>query len=175
LSLIYEECRMKTEIPGGFANKKQSGFSLIEVLIAVVILAVGIVGILQGMYSAVGVLDAAVDKTRASMLVRTRFSVARQAALDMQDLSALPSNGEFEKPYEQYRWRMQVEDVQLSGDTAGAEVGTVGGMLYKVEVLVWRIGSEREYNAATYVYIPLPQDPQADGGNIDAGMDGGEE
>lgn len=166
---------MKTEMPDGFVHKKQSGFSLIEVLIAVVILSVGIVGILQGMYSAVGVLDAAVDKTRASMLVRSRFSVARQAALDMQDLSGLTSNGEFEKPYEQYRWRMQVEDVQLSGGAAGAEAGAVGGMLYKVEVLVWRIGSEREYSAATYVYIPLPQDPLAEGDIIESGMGGGEE
>lgn len=137
-------------------NRQRNGFTLIEVLIAVVILATGLVVILQGMHTAVSVLDAAVDKTRAAMLVRTQFSLAQQAAINFEDLTELDSNGEFEKPYDLYRWSMTAKRVEQSlHDTAGEnDVGA----LYEVDVIVWRIGSEREYTASTYIYVPQPQD-----------------
>ena len=153
-------------------NRQRNGFTLIEVLIAVVILATGLVVILQGMHTAVSVLDAAVDKTRAAMLVRTQFSLAQQAAANFQDLSDLDSNGEFEKPYDLYRWNMSVE--RVSRPVRDTAAGDGAGDLFKVDVIVWRIGSEREYRAATYIYVGQPQ-AAASGGSISGNSTAGGE
>ncbi len=134
-------------------KQQQSGFSLIEVLIAVVILATGMVVVLEGMHTAIGALDSAVDKTRAAVLARSRFDVVQQASLTADDLSDLSSSGEFKEPYSQYRWDMNVEKVRSSfGD--GSVPEDESGKLYEVDVTVWRVGSERKYSAATLVYLP---------------------
>ncbi len=139
-------------------NKQQDGFSLIEVLIAVVILSTGMVVVLEGMHTAIGALDSAVDKTRASFLARAQFDVVRQAALTSDDISDLSSTGEFEDPYAHYRWEMNVEQVRSTSD-GGAVSEKESGKLYEVDVTVWRFGSKREYRAATLVYLP-PQNEE---------------
>lgn len=132
--------------------KQQGGFSLIEVLIAVVILSTGMVVVLQGMHTAIGALDSAVDKTRAAVLVRARFDVVSQAALTSDDLSSLSSSGEFEDHYSQYRWDTRVEAVRNKfGDGAVSE--DESGKLYEVDVTVWRVGSVRQYRATTLIYL----------------------
>ncbi len=134
-------------------KKQQGGFSLIEVLIAVVILATGMVVVLQGMHTAIGALDSAVDKTRAAVLARSRFDVVRQEASASDDLSDLSSSGEFDEPYSNYRWNMRVELVRNSFVREAVSEDDPG-KLYEVDVTVWRFGSEREYRAATLVYVP---------------------
>jgi len=146
-------------------EKQQDGFSLIEVLIAVVILATGMVVVLEGMHTAIGALDSAVDKTRASVLARARFDVVQQASLISDDLSDLSSDGEFDEPYSQYRWEMYVDEVRTSFGS-GSVAEEEAGKLYEVDVTVWRVGSERKYSAATLVYLPPPK---GDGDTIKGG------
>lgn len=133
--------------------KQQDGFTLIEVLIAVVILATGMVIVLEGMRTAIGAFDSAVDKTRASFLVQSRFDAIRQSALSSDDISDLTSDGEFEEPFAQYRWDVTVEQTTTAQGSESVSEDK-SGKLYEVDVTVWRFGSERKYSASTLVYIP---------------------
>ncbi len=140
--------------PAG-ATPSSRGFTLIEVLIAVVILATGIVVVLQGMHTALAALDGAVDKSRASMLVRSKVVEAQAAALDGEDLSSLGTSGRFPDPYDMYRWRLDVS----SGSPSGSAVNTPdAGELYDVGVAVWQDGSERLHEVSTLVFVPPDTD-----------------
>jgi prepilin-type N-terminal cleavage/methylation domain-containing protein len=129
----------------------RGGFTLIEVLISVVILATGIVVVLQGLHASLSALDGSVEKTRSAMLLRNKIVEAQAAALDGSDPSTLASSGSFLDPYDLYKWRYRVNQVDSpSVDTLGASVGD----LYEVGVAVWRDDSARVYTAATLVYVP---------------------
>ena len=134
-------------------KRSRGGFTLIEVLISVVILATSMVAVLQALHTAIGALDAAVDKTRAAVLVRSKFDVVQQAALASEDISALISSGEFDEPYSIYRWDMRVNPVRSSFGV-GAVAEDESGRLYEVDVMVWRVGSGRENLASTLIYVP---------------------
>jgi prepilin-type N-terminal cleavage/methylation domain-containing protein len=154
-------------------KKSSGGFTLIEVLIAVVILSVGIVAILQGMQTGMAALDEAVDKTRSAALIASRFSALQQMALSGQDFMAQDSQGNFEAPFDNYRWRQSIEvvPVRVSGDS-GRAAGSEGGRLYRVEVFVWRDGLSRDYSLSTYIY-ETPDDSECDaesGGGTEVGQ-----
>ena len=139
------------------------GFTLIEVLIAVVILATGVVVVLQGMHTALAALDAAVDKSRSAMLLRSKVVETQAAAQEGDDPSSLASSGRFSNPYEGYRWRLDVAQGAPSGEL-GSESGS--GELYEVGITVWQDGRERSYETSTLVFVPSTQSDDAlqDGG-----------
>ena len=140
------------------------GFTLIEVLISVVILATGVVVVLQGMHTALAALDAAVDKSRSAMLLRTKIVEAQSAAQEGNDPSSLASSGHFREPYAAYRWRLNVDQGAPSGSSGG---GTDSGELYEVGITVWQDGSERSYVASALVFVPSTSDDDAqEGGGL---------
>ncbi len=149
--------------PEGVAPSSR-GFTLIEVLIAVVILATGVVVVLQGMHTALAALDGAVDKSRSAALLRSKIVEAQAAALDGMDPSSLRSGGNFPEPYEAYRWRLNTGQGGLLG---GAKTLSDAGELHEVGITVWRDGAERSYEASTLVYVPpAPDDAALDGGGL---------
>jgi prepilin-type N-terminal cleavage/methylation domain-containing protein len=137
-------------------KNSNSGFTLIEVLIAVVILSTGLVLVLQGMQTGVMAFDSAVSKSRAAVLIGGKLSELRQEALAGVDLSTLESRGDFEAPYELYHWSQSIERVSkdVSAGAGASGEGKDAGELYRIEVVVGRTGSEREYSLVTYVYTP---------------------
>ncbi len=134
-------------------GRSRGGFTLIEVLIAVVILATGMVFILQGMQTAVKGLDVASGRARGAILLRSRMSAVRAAAQSGAALSDLEPAGAFEKPYDAYRWRMKVEKEPLV-TTKDIEAESDAGSLYKVEIGVKRKGRQRSYVVTTFVFVP---------------------
>jgi prepilin-type N-terminal cleavage/methylation domain-containing protein len=132
------------------ATSHQAGFTLIEVLISVVILSTGIVVVLQGLHASLSALDGSVEKTRSAMLLRNKIVEAQAAALDGSNPSTLASTGSFIDPYDLYRWRYSVN--QMDSPSAGTSESNVGA-LYEVGVAVWRDESARMYTAATLVYV----------------------
>ncbi len=137
------------------------GFTLIEVLIAVVILSTGIVVVLQGMHTALAALDGAVDKSRAAMLLRSKIVEAQASALYGDDPSSLATSGSFPEPYDVYRWRLNVSKGTYSEGT-GSESGSGG--LYEVGITVWQDGTDRYHEGATLVFVPPDSGDVADGG-----------
>jgi prepilin-type N-terminal cleavage/methylation domain-containing protein len=145
--------RFRNQSHGGglsAATSRQAGFTLVEVLISVVILATGIVVVLQGLHASLSALDGSVEKTRSAMLLRNKIVEAQAAALDGADPSTLAASGSFKDPYDLYKWRYSVN--QMNSPSAGTSGGDVGA-LYEVGVAVWRDESARMYTAATLVYV----------------------
>jgi prepilin-type N-terminal cleavage/methylation domain-containing protein len=144
---------------------RSDGFTLVEVLIAVVILATGVVVVLQGLHASLSVLEGAIDKTRSEMLVRSKIVEAQAAALMRESPSSLGSSGHFEEPYEAYRWRLDADTAARSvggdgGDSAGA------GNLHEITVTVWRENSERTYAASTLVHVRPATESTFQGGGL---------
>ena len=129
-----------------------AAFTLIEVLVAVVILATGIVLVLQALHGAVGVWEAAVERVRAAMLARDRLEEVVVRAADGKGDAPEPGAGRFDPPYRQYRWEMEVDRVALPG--AAGKGGPQDATLHEVRCVVRREHSAREFQVATLVFMP---------------------
>jgi len=129
------------------------GFTLIEVLIAVVVLSVGIVLILQALHGALSAWDGGVERMRSAMLVQEKLEEWRLAARLTGEIPASDRGG-FETPFADYRWQVESETVALPGAAPQA------GMLHELLCTVWREGRDRTFAAATRVY--LPPEPEAE-------------
>ena len=127
----------------------QGGFTLIEVLIAVVVLSVGIVLILQALHGALSAWDGGVERMRSAMLVQEKLEEWRLAARLTGEIPASERGG-FEPPFADYRWQVESETVALPGAAAQS------GVLHELLCTVWREGRERTFAAATRVYLPEP-------------------
>jgi prepilin-type N-terminal cleavage/methylation domain-containing protein len=148
---------MKKEIRVKIASR--GGFTLIEVLIAVVILSTGIVVVLQALHSSLSALDCAVEKTRSAMLLQAKMGEAQAAARSGADPSTLGTSGRFEDPFERYLWQLNSASAPLSGMGSGGSEQSGG--LFDVNATVWREGRQRTYSAATRVYVRPESDPSS--------------
>lgn len=147
----------------GGAGKARGGFTLIEVLIAVVILATGMVAVLEGLHASLNVLSGAVDKTRCAMLLRDKIESVRTAVEQGDDPGMLGSGGAFETPYANYRWALETTPAALS--FSGGGDGSSGD-LYELEATVWRAGRERTYSISTLIYQPVQDDERVPEGGL---------
>lgn len=130
------------------------GFTLIEVLIAVVVLSVGIVLVLQGLHGALAAWDGGVERMRSAMLVQEKLEHWRLAARVTGEIPA-GERGGFEPPFTDYRWQIDSETIALPG------AAPQPGVLHELLCTVWREGRERTFAVATRVYLPEPLEPEA--------------
>lgn len=118
------------------------GFTLVEVLVAVVILSVGIVAILQAFHHSLSVLGESRDCLRSSHLLAEKLSETELGALAGNAPES--SNGEFGGLNNRYRW-----DCRVVPEMSVMPAGTTS--LDRVTVTVWRSGSSRRYAAETCI------------------------
>lgn len=130
-----------------------SGFTLIEVLIAVVVLSVGIVLVLQAMHGALAAWDGGVERMRSAMLVQEKLEQWRLAARVTGEIPSSERGG-FEPPFADYRWQIDSEAIALPG------AAPASGTLHELLCTVWREGRERTFAVATRVYLPEPPEPE---------------
>jgi prepilin-type N-terminal cleavage/methylation domain-containing protein len=67
---------------GGRRPGRAGGFTLIEILIAIAILVIGMVGVLAGFSAAVGLHKRGMDQTTAALLAQTILEIKQREALD---------------------------------------------------------------------------------------------
>jgi prepilin-type N-terminal cleavage/methylation domain-containing protein len=114
------------------------GFTLIEVLVALVILAVGIVGIGRSYVTSVGALGIGRESTESLCLLKQKISEIELGAIEAGGIDAGYSSGSFEGDYSDYEWE--------------AEVRPVYAKLNEVDLKVRKRGSRRVFTLATYLY-----------------------
>ena len=123
------------------------GFTLIEVLVALVILSTGLVLVLRAFETSMAALSEARDALRASLLIREQMGEAeaaqREAGGDM--LSA--SDGRYIGRYSDFRWEREVHPFPVLGDT-GIE-GEAAAELAEVTITIRKDGSDQTYSATT--------------------------
>jgi prepilin-type N-terminal cleavage/methylation domain-containing protein len=121
------------------------GFTLIEVLISVVVLAVGVVLILRAMETTLTALGSARDTLWASTIASTLAEEARFNAASAGSVSDVTgsSAGTRDTPHGVFRWSMKTG----SDISAGIETETV-------VISVWRDGNSAPFILTTAVRKP---------------------
>jgi prepilin-type N-terminal cleavage/methylation domain-containing protein len=141
------------------SSARRSGFTLIEVLIAVVILSTGIVMVLRAFDTALVALHDSRDTVRAALITRNRLADIRlAAAAGDAELAAL--GGRFIAD-DDYRGRIQIE-----AEREGLPAGTGdAGALHRVTLTVWHEETGFLHTIVTYVWTPPEPDAEEEGGH----------
>ncbi|OQX63860.1 MAG: hypothetical protein B5M56_01600 [Desulfococcus sp. 4484_241] len=128
----------------GHKVQNRSGFTLMEVLVAMAVMAIALIGFFTLFSQTVALEESAKFNTIAPMLAQEKMAQLRSGVFgDSYGLS-----GE-SLAYPGYSWSISVEDVAdniLSGDA------TEG--LKKVDVTVALNGGERSYSLRSYEWLP---------------------
>jgi type II secretion system protein I len=122
-------------------SNEHQGFTLIEVMVAVLILSTGIIVVLQGYQLALSALEAARDSLRADVVLRERMAQIEAEAIRPEGRPCPFAGSDLVAR----QWAYQ-------RDVAGATVDHSGNVtLRSVVVTTWRKGSDRRHTLATYV------------------------
>ena len=90
-------------------QKKASGFTLMEVMIAMTILAIALVAIFQSQSQSIAMSTDSRFMTTASLLAQSKMvEVETASTLDNQT-----KDGDFGPDYPQYTWHLEIGDTQL--------------------------------------------------------------
>jgi len=90
-------------------QKKESGFTLMEVMIAMTILAIALVAIFQSQSQSISMSTDSRFMTTASLLAQSKMvEVEAASTLDNQT-----KDGDFGPDYPQYVWHLEVGDTML--------------------------------------------------------------
>jgi prepilin-type N-terminal cleavage/methylation domain-containing protein len=123
----------------------RAGFTLLEVLVAVVILATGIVLVLEAFHASLGALGEARDVLKAHRILEAK--VAEAVRLGVEGSSALTGlQGGFQTP-DGFQGQVQISLSRNGLTASGSSVS-----LYRVTVSVWRVERRAAaYTSASYV------------------------
>ena len=89
--------------------RRTNGFTLMEVMVAMAILAIALVSIFQLQSQSISMAADSRFMTVASMLAQSKMVEAETAS----SLSNKSDTGDFGTDYPQYTWKMDVSDTQL--------------------------------------------------------------
>ncbi len=119
-------------------RSRTAGFSLIEVLVAIVILGTGLVGMSQAITSA---LTASRDAELYSTAVLLASGRMEEIMMDPY-LTTGEKEGTFETGFSGYRWKTRIEDTRIEGLMEATVLIEHGG------------GSAPVYELKTLVFVP---------------------
>ncbi len=128
---------------------RTAGFTLVELVIAFVLLAIGIVAILELVGQSALNARLARNRTQAALLAQQRM----EELLSQPDLQPGISEGNFGDRFPQFRWRAQIEQVSGSADQSQAP-------LYRLTVVVeWQEGTRPQSVQLDTLWTPVPLTP----------------
>ena len=129
------------------AASNAGGFTLIETLVAIVILSTGIVLVLRAFQTSAVALGEARDQAVAMTLIGRRFEAAEAYTLDHPGMAPRDDSGAFDPPYDRFLWQQETE----SAERAVGAMAFSDEQLTCVRVAVWREGRRRRYVGETFV------------------------
>ncbi len=112
------------------ASRIRKGFTLVELVVAFLILVIGVTAILELVSQSALNARYAKDKTTATVLAQQKL----EELLAQPDLAPGETEGDFGDAYPQFRWRAQISEV--GGSTVSTESGT--GLLHIVVTVEWQ-------------------------------------
>lgn len=115
---------------------RQAGFSLIEVMCALMILAVGLAGLVQGISTALGSNKDSELQTTAALLAEGRMETLRADGL----ILAGTEEGECGEGFQRFRWKQSIEKTSLDGlfdVTIIIEGAKSGQQLFELKTLLF--------------------------------------
>ena len=122
-------------------NLSNKGFTLLEVMIAVAIIAIALTTLLGSQSQSVSFANSAKFETMAALLAQSKMS-----EIGMQEKKTLSSeSGDFGDDYPGYAWEVTVGDISIEG------VDNISDYLKQVDLTVtWGIFS---YKVRQYLYV----------------------
>ena len=117
------------------------GFSLLEVMIAVALIAIALTTLLGSQAQSVSYANSAKFETMAALLAQSKMS-----EITVQDADSLSSDsGDFGDDYPGYAWEATVSDISIEG------LDTISNYLKQVDLTVtWGV---YKYNIRLYHYV----------------------
>lgn len=121
--------------------KAHKGFTLLEVMIAVALIAIALTTLLVSQSQSVSFANSAKFETMAALLAQSKMS-----ELTLRDADSLSSDsGDFGDDYPGYAWEAVVSDISIEG------VDNISDYLKQVDLTVtWGVFS---YNLRLYHYV----------------------
>ena len=137
-------------------SRRRSGFTLIEMIVAAILLFVGVVAALEGIAASTRSAGMANELTVATLLAQKHFA---EMEVDTSQLSGGAQNGDFTDEYAGYHWDQNVETTDFTN-------------LVKVTLTIsWSSGAMPR-SAQFVTYETLPQTTDATGATGAAGTGG---
>lgn len=148
--------------------KKSSGFTLLEIMVAVAILSISLVALLNFQGNTMIKSGRAERMTEATMLAKMRMAEVELDLEKLQKRGEFPEekveDGNFEEPFEKYKWKLTIKSIKLPAPVTGEE-GSVEGLIgrqlteeigktvreVRVEVLWEEMGEEQSINVVTHI------------------------
>ena len=93
----------------------ERALTLIEVMIAVIILTVGIIGIIQAYIKSLDVLQISKDYLVEVPLTESKMVEIQQTALENGGLSQEKQSGKFLKPNDNFNWENEISSSDVPG------------------------------------------------------------
>lgn len=119
---------------------RDAGFSLIELMCAIVILGIGIVGITHGLTTALGASKDSEQQSIAALLAAGRIETVRAEGY----YETGESEGEFDEGMAAYRWTQSISETELDGlfdlrvtilsAKSGTEIYTLETMVFEAPI-----------------------------------------
>ena len=91
------------------------GITLVEVLLAVAILSIGMVGVLRAYAVSIGALEISRDTINIIELLKEKMADIEQTTIEQGGVSAGASSGKFEGTWEDYAWASQTNTIAQEG------------------------------------------------------------
>jgi general secretion pathway protein I len=113
-------------------RRRTGGFTLLEVLVAVAVFAIGVTAVLQGFQVCMHAMERARDVLVCSRLASQRLDDLR--LMSRSGETPKSSGGTFDDPFEAYAWDVSLREASVGGDG----IGDGEGELLAVVVRVWR-------------------------------------
>jgi type II secretion system protein I len=129
----------------GQHSKKNSGFTLLEVMIAMAIIAIALVAVFGSQSQSLSIASESKFNTTAALLAQSKM--AEIEILDSKDLAS--SSGDFGEDFPDYHWDLTVGDVTF----AGAE--EILSHLKQIDLsLSWGEHDQYQYRLRLYRFVP---------------------
>ena len=122
-------------------NVLHAGFTLLEVMVAVAIIAIALTTLLGSQSQSVSFANSAKFETMAALLAQAKMS-----EIALQDGGELSSDsGDFGDDYPGYAWEATVSDISIEG------IDNISNYLKQIDLVVtWGVYS---YNLRLYQYV----------------------
>lgn len=119
-------------------NSRRAGITLVETLLAVVLLSLGAVAVLKAMTTVVAAAENARDDLRCNALLRERWADWNLAASTGAGIGPGTEEGLFSGVDAPYRWRLDKQWVPSRESVLA------------IDMTVWRVGSTRRAELTTW-------------------------
>lgn len=138
---------LSVRVRGTNAGRSTAAFSLVEVMVAILILGVALVGLTQGITAALGSGKESELQTTAALFAAGQIEELRATG----DIADGDTDGECGEPLSQYRWRQSIAPSDIDGlhdvDVV-VESARTGKPIYELRTLLFErpVDSESRQN-----------------------------